>query len=58
MNLTKISLSKSLKAYVDQQVASRGYCTSGEYIRDLVRQEKEREDWRELMKRQPVETPK
>jgi len=43
MGLTKISLSKSLRTYVDQQVAIRGYCTSGEFVRDLIRREKDRE---------------
>ena len=41
-----ISLPDSLKSFVDQQVTDRGYGTSSEYVRDLVRErylkEKER----------------
>jgi hypothetical protein len=33
----KISLPDSLKVYVDEQVAGRGFGTSSEYVRELIR---------------------
>ena len=34
-----ISLPDSLKAFVDQRVADRGYGSHSEYVRDLVRKD-------------------
>ena len=42
MSTMNISLPESLKAFVDQQVASAGYGTSSEYVRDLIRRDQER----------------
>lgn len=36
-----ISLPESLKEFVDQQVAARGYSTSSEYVRELIRKDQE-----------------
>lgn len=36
-----ISLPESLKAFVDEQVAARGYGTSSEYVRELIRKDQE-----------------
>lgn len=44
-----ISLPDSLKAFVDQQVASRGYDTSSEYVRELIRREQDRMQLRNLL---------
>ena len=44
-----ISLPDSLKAFIDEQIAERGYATSSEYIRDLIRKELEREKFRGLI---------
>ncbi len=33
-----ISLPDDVKAYVDEQVRLKGYSSSGEFIRDLIRQ--------------------
>lgn len=41
-----ISLPEGLKAFVDEQVAERGYATSSEYIRELIRRELDREKFR------------
>jgi len=49
MSTMNISLPSSLKAFVDEQVAGRGYGTSSEYVRDLIRKEKEREALRALL---------
>lgn len=34
-----ISLPESLKSFVDEQVAQRGYGTSSEYVRELIRKD-------------------
>lgn len=44
-----ISLPDSLKHFVDQQVAGRGYGTSSEYVRELIRRDKERQHLRDLL---------
>ena len=49
MNTIDISLPDDLQAYVDQQVAERGYVTCGEYIRDLIRREHDRQRLRDLI---------
>ena len=38
MTTMNISLPKELKAFVDNQVKSRRYSTSSEYIRELLRE--------------------
>ena len=42
MTSMNISLSQVLKAYVEGQVASGDWGTPSEYIRELIRQDKER----------------
>ena len=49
MSTMNISLPDSLKAFVDEQVADRGYATSSEYIRELIRRELDREKLRALL---------
>jgi antitoxin ParD1/3/4 len=49
MSTMNISLPETLKAFVDDQVAERGYATSSEYIRELIRRELERERFRALI---------
>jgi antitoxin ParD1/3/4 len=44
-----ISLPDSLKAFVDNQVAERGYGTSSEYMRELIRKDQERQNLRALL---------
>lgn len=41
MTTMNISLPDALKAFVDEQVATRGYASSSEYVRDLLRRERE-----------------
>lgn len=48
MTTMNISLPDSLKQYVDQQVATAGYGSSSEYVRDLIRQDQERKAERQL----------
>ena len=42
MSTMNISLPDNLKSFVDEQVSQRGYGTSSEYVRDLIRRDKER----------------
>ena len=49
MSKMNISLSESLKAFVDAQVSQRGYSTSGEYVRHLIRRDQERLQLRSLL---------
>lgn len=49
MSTMNISLPEALKAFVDEQVAGRGYGTSSEYVRDLIRQDRDREKLREML---------
>lgn len=44
-----ISLPETLKTYVDQQVSGRGYGTSSEYVRDLIRRDQDRQSLRGLL---------
>ena len=49
MGTMNISLPDSLKSFVDEQVASRGYGTSSEYVRALIRRERDRQGLRGLL---------
>lgn len=49
MTTMNISLPDSLKDFVDQQVSERGYGTSSEYVRELIRREQERLQLRALL---------
>ena len=44
-----ISLPDSLKAFVVEQVSQRGYGTSSEYMRDLIRRDQDRLHLRGLL---------
>jgi antitoxin ParD1/3/4 len=44
-----ISLPEALKAFVDEQVATRGFGTSSEYVRTLIRREQERQQLRSVL---------
>lgn len=41
MSTMNISLPEALKAFVDEQVTARGYSTSSEYVRELIRKDQE-----------------
>jgi antitoxin ParD1/3/4 len=49
MSTMNVSLPESMKAFIDEQVAARGYGTSSEYVRDLIRREQDREKLRTLL---------
>lgn len=44
-----ISLPSPLKAFVDEQVSRRGYGTSSEYVRELIRKDQDRQQLRSLL---------
>lgn len=44
-----ISLPDTLKSFVDEQVSQRGYGTSSEYVRDLIRKDQDRLQLRNLL---------
>ena len=44
-----VSLPESLRSFVDEQVAGRGYGSSSEYVRELIRQDQERQALRKLL---------
>ena len=49
MGTMNISIPDTLKAYVDDQVAERGYGTSSEYVRELIRMDQDRQHLRGLL---------
>jgi antitoxin ParD1/3/4 len=49
MGTMNISLPDDLKTFIDHQVAERGYGTSSEFIRELLRREQERQQLRSLI---------
>mgnify|MGYP001443726877 CR=1 FL=1 len=49
MPTVNISLPESLKTFVDEQVATRGYASVSEYFRDVLRIERDRLHLRELL---------
>lgn len=49
MSTMNISLPDALKTFVDGQVAERGYGTSSEYVRELIRKDQDRQHLRGLL---------
>ncbi|MCB0221899.1 MAG: type II toxin-antitoxin system ParD family antitoxin [Chrysiogenetes bacterium] len=49
MSTMNISLPEALKEFVDQQVEERGFSTTSEYLRDLIRKEFEKNKLREMI---------
>ncbi|MEJ5979489.1 type II toxin-antitoxin system ParD family antitoxin [Novosphingobium sp. PS1R-30] len=49
MSTMNISLPETLKSFVDEQVAGRGYGTSSEYVRELIRKDQDRQKLRGLL---------
>jgi len=49
MSTMNISLPDSLKAFVDEQVSQRGFGTSSEYLRELIRKDQDRVRLRSLL---------
>jgi len=49
MSTMNISLPATLKSFVDEQVTERGYGTSSEYVRDLIRKDQDRQKLRGML---------
>ncbi len=49
MSTMNISLSESLKSFVEDQVGANGYSTSSEYVRELIRKDRDRLRLRALL---------
>ena len=49
MSTMNISLPDTLKSFVDQQVSTRGYGTSSEYVRELIRKDQDIQKLRGLL---------
>jgi len=49
MSTMNISLPESLKDFVDEQVTQRGFGTSSEYVRELIRRDQDHTRLRELL---------
>ena len=49
MSTMNVSLSEALKDFVEDQVSARGYSTSSEYVRDLIRKDQDRQRLRALL---------
>ena len=49
MGTMNISLPDSMRSFVDEQVSTRGYGTSSEYVRELIRRDQDRQHLRELL---------
>jgi len=49
MSTMNISLPDTLKSFVDEQVSQRGYGTTSEYVRELIRRDQDRLQLRNLL---------
>mgnify|MGYP003439860619 len=49
MSTMNISLPEALKTFVDEQVRQRGFGTSSEYVRELIRRDQDRTHLRGLL---------
>ena len=49
MSTMNISLPEALKEFVDNQVGANGYSTSSEYVRELIRKDRDRQRLRGLL---------
>lgn len=49
MSTMKISLPEPMRAFVEERVGEKGYGSSSEYVRDLIRRDQERESLRALL---------
>lgn len=57
MSTMNISLPESLKSFVDEQVGERGYSTSSEYVRELIRKDQDRQHLRRVLLAGAATTP-
>ena len=57
MTTMNISLSDALKSFVDDQVRAGGYSSSSEFVRELIRKERDRQHLRGLLLEGPASPP-
>lgn len=57
MGTMNISLPDSMRSFIDEQVSTRGYSTSSEYVRELIRRDQDRQRLRELLLEGAESTP-
>ncbi len=57
MSTMNVSLPAALKSFVDQQVNDRGYSSSSEYVRELIRKDQDRQRLRGLLLEGAVSSP-
>ena len=57
MSTMNISLPETLKNFVDEQVSQRGYGTSSEYVRELIRKDQDRLHLRGLLLARATSSP-
>ena len=57
MSTMNISLPDGLKEFVDTQVGTRGFGTSSEYVRELIRKDQDRQQLRGLLLAGAQSTP-
>ncbi len=49
MSTMNVSLPDELRSYVDEQVNDGGYGSTSEYVRDLIRRDKDRQQLRRVL---------
>ena len=49
MSTMNISLPEALRSFVERQVNARGYGSSSEYVRELIRKDEDRQRLRDLL---------
>jgi len=49
MSTMNVSLPNELKSYVDEQVGDGGYGSTSEYVRELIRRDKDRQHLRRVL---------
>lgn len=49
MGTMNVSLPDELKDFVEEQVADKGYGTSSEYVRELIRRDRDRQQLRAVL---------
>ena len=57
MSMMNISLPDGLRAFVEDQVAAEGYGSPDEYVRALIRRERDRQRLRALLLEGPASGP-
>ena len=57
MSTLSIALPETLQAFVEEQTAAHGYKGEADYVRDLIRQEQDREALNALLRKGEMSPP-